>query len=292
MNYTSKGGENMTDIVELVDSLNISQEGKKYESIITDLTESLLKEVVAFIKLRSRCKELEQLEKSKQEIYREISSFNFDENEFLKFYSLIYIRAILDIKQCAEDSFIEQEDSIKILKTYKHLSTLIESLYTENALTHQELADRIGISKSNLSNFIGKPEISRFIIKKKYNKKSYYSISSYGHQLYKYIITNKTKTLNAEQYTNIFISVIDSLQTELSSDYVNMNRFWNNCISKENSDIAFTKTNTVRNKLNNLVETIKRQKPYSLYDAPIKIVEEHKNNEKNYSINSLITLAK
>lgn len=270
----------MTDIVTLIDSMTKSQE--KYESMITDYLESLSKELVIFAKSTSQGNTIDLLEKHKMELYKEINKFDFSNVEFLKAYLLIYSKAILDVKQRVSESFVDEENSLKLLKSYKHLSNLIENLYTENSLSHQELADRMEISKSNLSNFVNKPDVSKLIIKRKYNKKVYYSISGDGHKLYKYIVINKTRELNAEQYTGIFIRIIDSIQTELSSDKVNINRFWSTAVGEKDAITAFTKTNTLKNKLNKLIETIKRQKPYSFNFDHNKVINSVDKTDKFY----------
>lgn len=266
----------MSNYIKIMDSLETYLNEEKYNALISELLETLLKELVSSIKSNLQYKELQYLEDYKLNLYRIINKYQSENAEIKKIFSLAYMKAILDIKIYSDKDNLSDENSIELLKSHKRLSSLIECLYNENALTHQELADRMQISKSNLSNLVNKPEVAKLITKSKYSKKVYYSISNAGHKLYKYVAINKSKYCDAAQYTEFFIQMIDSLQMEINSEFVSPTRFWNNFISVDNGNMVFTKSHTIKNKLNKLLFSVKKQKPYNSYVETIKIIDDKK----------------
>lgn len=270
----------MSDYIQLIKSLDSYLSDERYKTLITELLDTLLKELVNNIKSNMVFKELGYLEDNQRELYKVINKLNFDDSEIKKVYCLAYMKAILDIKSYSDKESLKEENATRLLKSHKRLSDLIENLYNENSLTHQELADRMDISKSNLSNLINKPEITKLVTKSRYKKRVYYSVSSDGHKLYKQIAVNKSKLINSEQYTELFIRMIDSIQTEISSEYVNVSRFWNGISCNSGDNILFTKSNTIRNKLNKLIDTMNRQKPYNWYNISVKVKQDVANCSK------------
>lgn len=260
----------MNDYTKIIDSLETYLSNEKYKTLMLDLYETFLKELVSSIKSNLQYQELQYLEDNKLNIYRIMNKCRCENEEIEKFFYLAYMKAILDIKIYSDEENLRDENSIELLKSHKRLSSLIECLYNENALSHQELAKRMQISNSNLSNLVNKPEVAELVTKSKYGKKVYYSTSNSGHKLYKYVVMNKSKQCDAAQYTELFIQIIDSLQTEIDSEFVNPNRFWNAFARISDENMVFIKTHTIKNKLNKLLCSIKKQKPYDDYMKAIK----------------------
>lgn len=223
--------EQISSIIEKTLSENISgtTELKSrwengFNSIFSFLSSSVSRFFVSFIKNE----EIAQLQAAIRHIFRKTdyiekirNDFNL-QNAFLLGYCHGTDRMIESFE---EQISFKQNDSLRhVISSYKYVKPVLRILDDKFEIGHQELANEIGISESSLSNFMSKMEDYQLFNHMRSGKKKYYSLAHPNGEMALKII-KEDEQISADNFTELFLNLIDSLRRvctcdEVEKDYV------------------------------------------------------------------------
>lgn len=176
--------------------------------------DNLTKEVINYLKFGTLQQELSNLLNSNENLRKKAQSINLLENSDTKIAYILGIfktfMLIVDYKDSEDDQNISQ--AIQAVKHNKNLYLIIKEIYSNNSITHGELAENVGISKSSLTNTIKRVlKYNLFYVEKQGRFKWYYA-NPMTRKVYK-----KYSDENGKKYSindvgdalNIIINIID-----------------------------------------------------------------------------------
>ncbi|MCI8963192.1 MAG: hypothetical protein HFG37_05695 [Eubacterium sp.] len=121
-------------------------------------------------------------------------------------------------------SYCENDSLTGVIASYKHVKDVLLILDEKFEIRHQELAEKLGISKSSLSNFMRKVQVYHLFNSAYIGKNRYYSLAHPNGELALRIVKEQSKP-SADGYTDFVLLLLKSLSEvgetcELDKTYV------------------------------------------------------------------------
>lgn len=121
-------------------------------------------------------------------------------------------------------SYCENDSLAGVIASYKHVKDVLLILDEKFEIKHQELAEKLGISKSSLSNFMKKVQMYHLFNSTYIGKNRYYSLAHPNGELALRIVKEQSKP-SADAYTDFILLLLKSLgevgeNYELDETYV------------------------------------------------------------------------
>lgn len=236
----------------------------RWKKTFASIFSSLTKIVSRFFASRIKSDEATQVQSA---IWRLFMKSDYEEKiredaELQNVFLLGYCRAVEEMINSFESVIsLNENDSLKsIVSSYKHMKPVLLCLDKHFQISHKELAKKIGISESSLSNFMNKVQIYNLFDSARVGKKRYYSLSYPDGEKALKFVKEYDKSL-PEGYTDCLLKLFSFLQTAVSRKDIDEERILNEC-----EDMFFqytTKPALCKQQLNNLFSSLHGEKLFS-----------------------------
>ena len=184
-----------------------------------------------------------------------------EDKDIKKSYVIGYLCAISELLEDNSKQIIKAEEAKRLFDKQKLIRPIVEHLYHESGLTAGCLAKYIGKSETHTRRVLNSSDVKKYIVKKSWGRKTIYSLSAEGHDLYPICQAVDSKALTVECCTNAIIKFIDAIRVELKEKKVDFERFEANI--SDVADFMLTKPATVRQKTNLMLKDIDVEKKNS-----------------------------
>lgn len=222
------------------------------------IVDVLSKELTNYIKYGLLQNELDSVLDLEDQINNVARKLNIFENQS---YSLSYRIGILKtiiaiVQNQVKNTEAEPNEEYNIILHHSQLINLIIILYEQNCITHTELAEKLGISKSALTNMVHKFSSFELFYTEKHGKYKYYYSNFKTRDFYnRYIADDNRRKYNQNDISNIINIFIQILCEEIDNNkMLNPNNVLKRVFVGENQKIAYRKD--TKNSIQNLTRII------------------------------------
>lgn len=175
-------------------------------------------------------------------------------------------------------SYCENDSLAGVIASYKHVKDVLLILDEKFEIRHQELAEKLGISKSSLSNFMKKVQMYHLFNSAYIGKNRYYSLAHPNGELALRIVKEQSKP-SADGYTDFVLLLLKSLgevgeNHELDETYV---------LEKCRKYISpyITKSATYEKSVEEIVSKLHKEKLFVSVPITVHVIRDYEKQIKN-----------
>lgn len=175
-------------------------------------------------------------------------------------------------------SYSENDSLTGVIASYKHVKDVLLILDDKFEIRHQELAEKLGISKSSLSNFMRKVQVYHLFNSAYIGKNRYYSLAHPNGELALRIVKEQSKP-SADGYTDFVLLLLKSLSEvgdtlELDKTYV---------LEKCHKYISpyITKPATYEKSVEEVVSKLHKEKFFVSVPLTVHVIRDYEKQIKN-----------
>lgn len=236
----------------------------RWEKTIGSIFSSLKKTVSHFFVSRVKSDEVNQVQSS---IRRLFMKSDYEEKirvdaELQNVFLLGYCQAVEHMIDSFESAIsLNENDPLKLVVSSREtMKPALLCLDKHFQLSHQELAEKIGVSKSSLSNFMKEVQQYGIFNSTRVGKKKYYTLSSTNGEKALRFVKEYDKSL-PEGYTDCLLRLLSHLQEAVLHKNVD-----EEIVRKECENLFFqytTKPVTCKDRFNKLFSSLRLERLYS-----------------------------
>ena len=171
---------------------SISVEAMRYDE---EMIGSMLKQICMYLKTSKKSEFMKKIDAIHYDIFDQIDDLDLLEHQLL--YQTFRIGQLFTFLKIEEFMDNLKEESVNpkiILDLNCHMKDIIKIVYKERRITHQELADKLGLQKNYLTNIMKKVIIYDIFDVEKIGKKKWYELTKKGMKIYFSIEVIKDET--------------------------------------------------------------------------------------------------
>lgn len=245
------------------------------------IVDVLAKELTNYIKYGLLQSELDSVLDLEDQINNVARKLNIFDNQSCSLsYRIGILKTIIAIVQSQEkNTETEQNEEYNIILHHRQLINLLIILYEQNCITHTELAEKLGITKSALTNMVHKFSSFELFYTEKHGRNKYYYSNFKTRAFYnKYIADDNRRKYNQNDISNIINIFIQILCEEIdNNEMLNPNEVLKRVFIGENQKIAYRKD--TKSSLQNLTRIINSKSMWNYNNFLSVFSLDEKNND-------------
>ena len=167
---------------------SVSVEAMRYDD---EVIGSIIKQICMYMKTSKKSEYMKKFDALHYDIFDQIDDLDLSEHQLLyQTFRIGQLFAFIKIEEFMDNL---KEDSVHpktIIDLNCHMIDIIKIVYKERRITHQELADKLGLQKNYLTNIMKKVYTYDIFDVEKIGKNKWYELTKTGMEIYFYIMDN------------------------------------------------------------------------------------------------------
>ena len=167
---------------------SVSVEAMRYDD---EVIGSIIKQICMYMKTSKKSEYMKKFDALHYDIFDQIDDLDLSEHQLLyQTFRIGQLFAFIKIEEFMDNLKEESVNPKTILDLNCHMRDIIKIVYKERRITHQELADKLGLQKNYLTNIMKKVYTYDIFDVEKIGKNKWYELTKTGMEIYFYIMDN------------------------------------------------------------------------------------------------------
>ena len=167
---------------------SVSVEAMRYDD---EVIGSIIKQICMYMKTSKKSEYMKKFDSLHYDIFDQIDDLDLSEHQLLyQTFRIGQLFAFIKIEEFMDNLKEESVNPKTILDLNCHMIDIIKIVYKERRITHQELADKLGLQKNYLTNIMKKVYTYDIFDVEKIGKNKWYELTKTGMEIYFYIMDN------------------------------------------------------------------------------------------------------
>lgn len=167
---------------------SVSVEAMRYDN---EVIGSIIKQICMYMKTSKKSEYMKKFDALHYDIFDQIDDLDLSEHQLLyQTFRIGQLFAFIKIEEFMDYLKDESVNPKTILDLNCHMIDIIKIVYKERRITHQELADKLGLQKNYLTNIMKKVYTYDIFDVERIGKNKWYELTKTGMEIYFYIMDN------------------------------------------------------------------------------------------------------
>lgn len=167
---------------------SVSVEAMRYDD---EVIGSIIKQICMYMKTSKKSEYMKKFDALHYDIFDQFDDLDLSEHQLLyQTFRIGQLFAFIKIEEFMDNLKEESVNPKTILDLNCHMIDIIKIVYKERRITHQELADKLGLQKNYLTNIMKKVYTYDIFDVEKIGKNKWYELTKTGMEIYFYIMDN------------------------------------------------------------------------------------------------------
>lgn len=167
---------------------SVSVEAMRYDD---EVIGSIIKQICMYMKTSKKSEYMKKFDALHYDIFDQIDDLDLSEHQLLyQTFRIGQLFAFIKIEEFMDNLKEESVNPKTILDLNCHMIDIIKIVYKERRITHQKLADKLGLQKNYLTNIMKKVYTYDIFDVEKIGKNKWYELTKTGMEIYFYIMDN------------------------------------------------------------------------------------------------------
>lgn len=167
---------------------SVSVEAMRYDD---EVIGSIIKQICMYMKTSKKSEYMKKFDALHYDIFDQIDDLDLSEHQLLyQTFRIGQLFTFIKIEEFMDNLKEESVNPKTILDLNCHMIDIIKIVYKERRITHQELADKLGLQKNYLTNIMKKVYTYDIFDVEKIGKNKWYELTKTGMEIYFYIMDN------------------------------------------------------------------------------------------------------
>lgn len=176
-----------------MDNLNqsISLDAMKYDD---EVIFNMIKQICMYMKSSKKSEYMKKFDELHYDIFDQIEDLDLTEHQLLyQTFRIGQLFAFIKIEEFMDNLKEESINPKMILNLNNHMEDIIRIVYKERRITHQELADTLGLQKNYLTNIMKRVYAYDIFDVERIGKNKWYELTKNGMKIY-FLLENKSNS--------------------------------------------------------------------------------------------------